>query len=127
MNKITDFSETILKMLDYIGVNKNDFAKTLGYSRSQSIYDITNGKSKPSFDFFSRLYNSEYSDIFNPHWLFTGEGEMLLSNKNRERSLKISEPSLIYKTKSSFVSLVSQKEVKRWLIKKSKLSSTVNR
>lgn len=77
MNHKTDFTKIISGIIDYLGVSRNDFARTLGYSRSQSIYDIASGKSRPSFDFFERFFKSEYASIFNPSWMFTGEGEML--------------------------------------------------
>lgn len=77
MKKNTDISERILLMLDYLDVTKNVFAKKLGYSRSQAVYDIVNGKAKPSFDFFNKLFNSEYSESFDSTWLITGRGNML--------------------------------------------------
>ena len=76
--KNTDISERISQLLINQEVSKNEFAKKLGYNRSQSIYDIINGKAKPSYDFFQKLYNSEYSEIINPIWLLTGKGNMLL-------------------------------------------------
>lgn len=72
----TEISERILKLIDLVESNPNDFAKRLGYGRSQAIYDIINGKAKPSFDFFQKLLNSEYSDIVNVNWLITGKGEI---------------------------------------------------
>ncbi|MDL2315064.1 hypothetical protein LJC16_02265 [Bacteroidales bacterium OttesenSCG-928-C19] len=75
MQKNTEISERILKVLDILNVTANDFGKKLGYTRTQTIYDITSGKSAPSFDFFFRLYNSEYSETINPIWLITGKGE----------------------------------------------------
>lgn len=77
MQKNTEISERIIKLIDSLGVSKNEFAKSLNYKRSQSVYDICNGKSAPSFDFFNRLYNSEYSESFSHMWLFTGKGEMI--------------------------------------------------
>ncbi len=77
MNEKTNFTLIISEIIEYLGVSRNDFAKTLGYSRSQSIYDIASGKSRPSFDFFERFFKSEYKNIFNPNWMFTGEGDML--------------------------------------------------
>lgn len=81
--KSTEISERIEQLIDFYGLSKNDFAKKLGYERTQSIYDITkkpnkNGKkpTKPSFDFFNRFFNSEYSESINPVWLFTGKGTM---------------------------------------------------
>lgn len=81
MNKNTEISERILQILDYVGVNANDFSKKLEYNRSQTLYDVINGKSAPSYDFFKRLFNSEYSVLINPEWLLTGKGEMLKSEQ----------------------------------------------
>ena len=84
--KNTEISERISQVLKFHGVSKNKFAEELGYDRSQSIYDITKGKSNPSFDFFSKLFGSEYSEKINPVWLFTGNGEMLVRRSNNDLS-----------------------------------------
>ncbi|MFV0248873.1 MAG: S24 family peptidase [Tenacibaculum sp.] len=80
--KNTDISERVSQVINYFNVTKNDFAKNLGYTRSQSVYDIVNGKSKPSFDFFNRLYNTDYSETINSEWLLTGKGKMLKQSSN---------------------------------------------
>lgn len=90
MEKNTEISERIKKVIDFVGVTNNDFAKKLGYERSQSIYDIINGKSKPSFDFFEKLSNSEYSEIIDFENLITGKGEFL-KTKNKINVLKKNE------------------------------------
>lgn len=79
MKKNTEFSERFAQMLNYLGVNKNEFAETLKYNRSQTIYDIANGKCLPSFDFFVRFFDSEYSEKVNLDWLLKGEGAIDLS------------------------------------------------
>lgn len=78
MKKNTEISERISQLIDYLEVSPNFFSKKLGYERSQTIYDIKNAKSAPSFDFFYRLFSSEYSEIINPKWLFTGTGNIVL-------------------------------------------------
>ncbi len=84
----TEISERVSQIIDYVGVSPNEFAKELGYNRSQSVYDIINGKSKPSFDFFNKLYSTGYSEIINPNWLLTGNGSML---NNKENSVLIED------------------------------------
>ena len=94
MKENTEISERILQMIDNLGTTKNKFAVKLGYPRSQTLYDIINGKSAPSFDFFYKFLISEYSEIINIVWLITGQGEMLKSNikavagSNREKELE---------------------------------------
>lgn len=80
MKKNTDISERISQMIDFVNVNSNEFAQKLGYKRSQSIYDFLSGKSKPSFDFFEKLQNSEYSEIFRLEWIISGKEPMLKHN-----------------------------------------------
>ena len=78
-HKNTEISERISKLIEALGIKPNAFALALGYNRSQTIYDIVNGKSAPSFDFFNKLAMSEYSEILNMDWVLTGRGEILLS------------------------------------------------
>lgn len=86
MKENTEISERISRMIELLESNPNSFAKILGYPRAQTVYDIVNGKSAPSYDFFRRFQISEYSDIINIDWLLTGRGEMLktpnLEDKN---------------------------------------------
>lgn len=71
-------------MLICLGENKNAFANRLGYERAQTVYDIVNGKSAPSYDFFKRFQLSEYSDIISIDWLLTGRGNMLRNSEHFE-------------------------------------------
>lgn len=77
MGKNTEISERLKQLIDYYNLTANKFAKELGYERSQALYDMINGKAKPSFDFFERLMNSEFSAQIDFKWLLTGKGEML--------------------------------------------------
>ena len=78
-HKNTEISERISKLIEALGIKPNAFALALGYKRSQTIYDIVNGKSAPSFDFFNKLAMSEYSEVLNIDWVLTGRGEVLLT------------------------------------------------
>lgn len=97
--KNTEISERITKIIDFLDVNPNSFAKKLGYNRTQTIYDIQNGKSAPSFDFLQRYQNSEYSALISIEWLLTGRGEMIKNkaaeSKNKEVESKLIESDLI--------------------------------
>lgn len=97
MKKNTNISERINYLIEYQGITINDFAKKIGYGRSQAVYDIINGKSKPSFDFFDKLYNSEFSESINAEWLLTGNGEMI------KNSRMVNEPAAVYGLKTDRV------------------------
>ncbi len=81
MKKNTEFSARFSQVLEYLNITPNNFAKKIGYERSQTMYDVLNGKSMPSYDFFYRFSNTEYSEIINLEWLINGEGEMLKNAK----------------------------------------------
>lgn len=81
LKKNAVISERILQLIEYIKLSPNRFAQSLGYERSQTIYDIINGKSSPSFDFFNRFCNSEFSESINIQWLLTGKGKMVVDRK----------------------------------------------
>lgn len=78
-NKNTEIPERLKSLLVILELNANSFAKALGYERSQAVYDMLNGKAAPSFDFFSKILNSEYSDKINIQWIIDGKGEPLLN------------------------------------------------
>lgn len=78
-NKNADISARIAEILDCFSASKNAFALKLGYERAQTVYDIINGKSAPSYDFFKKFQFSEYSEVINTDWLLTGRGSMLKS------------------------------------------------
>ena len=85
MKKNTEISERITQLIDFVGDTKNVFAKKLGYERSQAVYDMINGKSKPSFDFFEKLINSEYSEFVNIENFISGTGEFIIT-KSKENA-----------------------------------------
>ncbi len=84
--KNAEISARIMKIVEYLGETPNSFALKLGYSRAQTIYDIRDMKSAPSYDFFKRFSNAGYSAIINLDWLLTGEGEML---RNKQPSVAV--------------------------------------
>ena len=75
-DKISEIPARIDTIIECTCTTPNNFAKVLGYTRAQTIYDIQNRKCAPSYDFFNRFTDSEYSAIINLRWLLNGEGEM---------------------------------------------------
>lgn len=84
--KNTEISDRISELIEALGVNPNAFAVALGYKRSQTIYDIVNGKCAPSFDFFNKLALSEYAPKIDLHWVLTGEGTIFTKPFPRPRN-----------------------------------------
>ena len=80
-NKNAEISARIAEILQYTGDTRNGFAVKLGYERAQTVYDVMNMKSAPSYDFFRRFSLSEYSDTIDLKWLLSGEGSMLRSDQ----------------------------------------------
>lgn len=76
--KNTEIPARLAEIIENAGLTANSFAAKLDYPRSQTVYDILNGKSAPSCDFFRRFLLSEFSETYNIDWLITGRGEMLL-------------------------------------------------
>ena len=74
---MTKISDRVRIIIQNEKVTPNKFSQNLGYERSQTIHDILNSKSNPSYDFFYRFAKSEYSEFYDLNWLITGEGEML--------------------------------------------------
>lgn len=75
-SKDTEISARVALVIQSLSLTPNSFASTLGYQRSQTIYDIINGKSAPSYDFFRRFMLSPFSRQINIDWLLTGRGKM---------------------------------------------------
>lgn len=73
-----EISARIRKIIDDLNMSPNAFALKLNYKRAQTVYDILNGKSAPSYDFFNRFMLSEYSVTYSMDWLLTGRGSMYL-------------------------------------------------
>lgn len=121
MKNNTDFSERLTYVIDNEDYNKNNFSELLGYKRSQTVYDLTKGKVKPSFDFITRFINSELSVKYNIEWLLTGNGAMLKSEKTDN---VVMESSADYQNKSHTDKLIEvlerENENKDQLIKELK-------
>ena len=87
--KNAEISARIGETICLLHTNPNKFANALGYGRSQTIYDILNGKSAPSYDFFNRFCNSGYSVFIDLRWLLTGEGSPIIEETYYQSDLPV--------------------------------------
>ena len=87
--KNAEISARIDETICLLHTNPNKFANALGYGRSQTIYDILNGKSAPSYDFFNRFCNSGYSVFIDLRWLLTGEGSPIIEETYYQSDLPV--------------------------------------
>ncbi len=87
--KNAEISARIDEVICILHTNPNKFANALGYSRAQTIYDILEGKSAPSYDFFKRFTMSGYSVFINLRWLLSGEGNPIVEERYLESDLPI--------------------------------------
>lgn len=87
--KNAEISARIDEIICILHTNPNKFANALGYSRAQTIYDILEGKSAPSYDFFKRFTMSGYSVFINLRWLLSGEGNPIVEERYLESDLPI--------------------------------------
>lgn len=69
-------SEVLNKILEHEKLNPNQFAESIGLSRTQPIYDIINGKVKKISTNYANKILNKYPH-YNYNWLLTGEGDML--------------------------------------------------
>lgn len=67
-------SERFNSLLKALKLNVSDLAKSLGYSRYDKLYNISNGKNLPSFEILHDITNKFVS--VNANWLLTGKGNM---------------------------------------------------
>lgn len=70
--------EKIEMLLNHLGSNPNRFAKEIGLTRGDSIYQILEGRNGISGKMSERILN-RYPQISRT-WLLAGEGEMLLND-----------------------------------------------
>ena len=87
--KNAEISARIDEIICLLHTNPNKFANALGYKRAQTIYDILDGKSAPSYDFFNRFTMSGYSVFINLRWLLTGKGNPINEEAYYESDLPI--------------------------------------
>lgn len=126
-DKNTEISERISKLIEALRIKPNAFAIALGYKRSQTIYDIINGKSAPSYDFFNKLALSEYSEIVDMNWVLTGHGRPLQKNESEKEGEDSKIDESIFHTKTpKFLINSDDKNFDKEIDKKPKLRNSLS-
>ena len=69
-------SQRIEKLLEYSGLNVNQFAIKIGAKTPQGVRDILSGRTNGISSSMKRKILSCFPEV-NPVWLLTGEGEMM--------------------------------------------------
>lgn len=86
-------SERMNALLAHLKMNANELATSLGYKRTDRIYNVINGRNGIS-SALARDIQKCYSNI-SYEWLMTGEGEMLKSEENPESNIvRITLPNM---------------------------------
>lgn len=79
-------SSRFKKFLEHIKMNVPELSKRLGYTRSDKIYNIVNGKYLPSFEILQDITKNFV--WFNANWLLTGDGNMIISDKESRSNIR---------------------------------------
>lgn len=98
-----DFSTRFTKVIEHSELSPAEFAEEIGVQRS-SISHIISGRNKPSLDFITKIKTA--FPEFEWNWLITGEGEMLISEKEPEPIVE-EKPEVVEKKKPSLPDLFS--------------------
>lgn len=75
--------ERLAKVIQYLGFNVNSFAKEIGLTRAERLYQIKRGNYAISKNLASTIVK-RFPDI-NEAWLITGEGNMLKEANNFQK------------------------------------------
>lgn len=98
-----EFTDRFTKVIEYSNLTPAEFAEEIGVQRS-SISHIISGRNKPSLDFITKIKTA--FPKFEWDWLITGEGEMLISEKEPEPVAE-EKPEIVEKKKPSLPDLFS--------------------
>lgn len=98
-----EFTDRFTKVIEYSELTPAEFAEEIGVQRS-SISHIISGRNKPSLDFITKIKTA--FPKFEWDWLITGEGEMLMSEKEPEPVIA-EKPEIVEKKKPSLPDLFS--------------------
>jgi transcriptional regulator with XRE-family HTH domain len=70
-------NQNIKKLVAILNISALQFAKTLGYERADTIYNLLNDKTGPSVGLIQSIANV-YENI-SLRWLLTGKGQMFIT------------------------------------------------
>lgn len=87
-----DSAKRLKSVIDFLDTNPHSFALSLGFKRSQGIYDVLNGKVGISGKLATKIIG-EYPQ-FSLAWLQTGTGEMLSKPVSEKQVMDMAESTV---------------------------------
>ena len=87
-------------LLQALNLSVPDLARSLGYSRYDKLYNISNGKNLPSFEIMHDITNKFVS--VNSNWLLTGKGNMFSYEESPDNAPNTPSYSIIPASISDF-------------------------
>lgn len=117
MINITDFTERLVKLMNFYGINASTLASELGIQRS-SISHLLSERNKPSLDFILKL-NEKYPEA-TIEWLCLGKGIFPSSDSLKVDSKYIEKKEVIkkefdlfsYNSEPEIIEITPLKEIK---------------
>lgn len=82
--------ERILKVIEYLNINKNTFSKEIGFANNSTINRLIAEERVPSRATLEKIVN-RFPQI-NYDWLLTGEGEMIKETKTKNHPYNEAKP-----------------------------------
>ena len=120
-------SERLKLVIEWSKTTPNEFAKSLGYERAMTIYNVLNEKTPISVKLCANICK-QYPAI-NYQWILKGAGEMILQSdynqKNTDQTIDETNinPNYKHKTTTEMKHLSNEERIDRLLDQNDKLIS----
>lgn len=118
-----NISNRIKAIIEYLGVNIQDFANQLGYDSQEKIGRLIrkNDDEKKSYPSYNIIFDiSNKFDFVDIDWLITGRGNMIRSTQKKNLSSQVQEPSPSYtanQDNSALIQEIKSLSIENYLLK----------
>lgn len=106
-----NISNRIKAIIEYLGVNIQEFANQLGYDSQEKIGRLIrkNEDEKKSYPSYNIIFDiSNKFDFIDIDWLITGRGNMIRSTQKKNLSSQVQEPSPTYTASQDNSALIQE-------------------